>query len=871
MLANTYIMAQCDNEIISTYPPQTDNRTGHTGFPPQNYNPQRPDMRNTFNWMQRDPGTGFMTEGFFSTSPFDGRQFYTNPFYSPHPFLGAVSNAAASDFHPEDGWELIQWGFGQMLNYTVKIADDIPKVPYIILYNKYDAVVRVWGQSNMNGSDAINIYLKFPDPNTRYRTVHVSATLSNNDNLSQPLDQFTKITTIVASARHPNAETWFYGDFKMAYDPCVCKFESNLEVVFETVEIADIDLNGRYIGTSISIDQLYTRNTPPYKINANFLASMNYDYDDDSTKSGMLIYNNINLLMNDYDKRMKDYKNEKRHGDQMKMWSTIFTIGAYTLGALKPPLGLAMKKVLKTQAAVDKSKAMLEATYYAASAAGKYTDAYASRLKESNQAPGLPSVLHGEMRIKGKLTDRDPTTVVTFGNPGSKNTPLMGENYIIGQPGPDLPLYPFYNEPLGIFALMETPQVNLYYGFDGPEIPTIDNGVDINGNPITPIPKKIYDRHRIVLKLNGDIKYHINPSTNYNKDATRVLFSLKMNTQAPNNAMHSKFNNFETRHIIDNQFNKHYFLQTPYLPASCFQSMISEIDFSNLVFNSYFDGVQSIPRGAAIVKPDPRDITLSVMVILESNSLNKDGDPNRAVHFFTYPVTYQDIEINRLNQPYDIENMGVHNLNSYTMSPAYPDQLTYQNLAITSIFNVTATNKVNFQNGNLTSSSTSKFTAGDYIEVLPEYDINVSGAGEVILEIFEPELQFNCEYDNTGLLSETQLEQQCTGNKYKANEILNKKDGSVYRKPTKDGTLKHNSFSIGIHPNPANTAFEITTNAVADYQISITDITGRVVLTVDINQGNKANLDVSQLQNGIYFVQVNGNGHTTTQKIIVRH
>ena len=98
LLANTYIMAQCDDEIISTFPPPTDNRTGHTGFPSQNTNPQRPDMRNTFNWMQRDPGTGFMTEGFFSTSPFDGRQFYTNPFYSPHPFLGAVSIAATSTY-----------------------------------------------------------------------------------------------------------------------------------------------------------------------------------------------------------------------------------------------------------------------------------------------------------------------------------------------------------------------------------------------------------------------------------------------------------------------------------------------------------------------------------------------------------------------------------------------------------------------------------------------------------------------------------------------------------------------------------------------------------------------------------------------------
>jgi hypothetical protein len=76
---------------------------------------------------------------------------------------------------------------------------------------------------------------------------------------------------------------------------------------------------------------------------------------------------------------------------------------------------------------------------------------------------------------------------------------------------------------------------------------------------------------------------------------------------------------------------------------------------------------------------------------------------------------------------------------------------------------------------------------------------------------------------------------------------------------------------MNVYPNPANGQVLILISEISDYEIKLVDITGRAVITSEINQDNKTKVDVSQLQNGIYFVQITGNGHTTTQKIIVRH
>lgn len=79
--------------------------------------------------------------------------------------------------------------------------------------------------------------------------------------------------------------------------------------------------------------------------------------------------------------------------------------------------------------------------------------------------------------------------------------------------------------------------------------------------------------------------------------------------------------------------------------------------------------------------------------------------------------------------------------------------------------------------------------------------------------------------------------------------------------------------SIGVYPNPANTYLNVVMNLenASDVMINVVDVTGKLVNTVSNSFGlglNKTTLDVSGLTNGIYFIQVMGEGISNTVKFV---
>lgn len=76
-----------------------------------------------------------------------------------------------------------------------------------------------------------------------------------------------------------------------------------------------------------------------------------------------------------------------------------------------------------------------------------------------------------------------------------------------------------------------------------------------------------------------------------------------------------------------------------------------------------------------------------------------------------------------------------------------------------------------------------------------------------------------------------------------------------------------------VYPNPNNGIFDLVIDQVTqtDYMVTVTDLQGKVISTQQLhNYGTyqKTTFDLSQLQNGTYFVLVSGNNHTTTKRII---
>jgi len=72
-----------------------------------------------------------------------------------------------------------------------------------------------------------------------------------------------------------------------------------------------------------------------------------------------------------------------------------------------------------------------------------------------------------------------------------------------------------------------------------------------------------------------------------------------------------------------------------------------------------------------------------------------------------------------------------------------------------------------------------------------------------------------------------------------------------------------------LQPNPANDSFTIQGGLYVDTQITVLDVSGRVVLSETFTPNY--NWDVSLWNDGVYFIQLSGKDVTTTRRLVVQH
>jgi hypothetical protein len=77
-------------------------------------------------------------------------------------------------------------------------------------------------------------------------------------------------------------------------------------------------------------------------------------------------------------------------------------------------------------------------------------------------------------------------------------------------------------------------------------------------------------------------------------------------------------------------------------------------------------------------------------------------------------------------------------------------------------------------------------------------------------------------------------------------------------------TFSTHNATLHIYPNPANN--KITIDAVEVVEVKLFDVVGKQIFTTKQNQ-----IDVSNFNDGVYFIQVQTKQNTTAQKIIVQH
>jgi len=88
---------------------------------------------------------------------------------------------------------------------------------------------------------------------------------------------------------------------------------------------------------------------------------------------------------------------------------------------------------------------------------------------------------------------------------------------------------------------------------------------------------------------------------------------------------------------------------------------------------------------------------------------------------------------------------------------------------------------------------------------------------------------------------------------------------------TNTGIANNNkAYEVAVYPNPTTGAIHITTPERGYAQAVLYDVTGREVMRQRID-AEKTTMQTGALANGVYYLQLKGEGQMTTEKVIIQH
>ncbi|MFK8038828.1 MAG: T9SS type A sorting domain-containing protein [Crocinitomicaceae bacterium] len=146
---------------------------------------------------------------------------------------------------PENGWELLTVNLGRFPDnttahtFTNGALSESVYYPYIVLYNRYSGVIRVFLKyvlSNQSASAAIKVNLEFANN-------QVSGLLRSYRGFEPTLASLTDVTKVSATVDMTNSpNTWASVDFQATYDPCTCSYPSLLKISFRQISSSSVKI-----------------------------------------------------------------------------------------------------------------------------------------------------------------------------------------------------------------------------------------------------------------------------------------------------------------------------------------------------------------------------------------------------------------------------------------------------------------------------------------------------------------------------------------------------------------------------------------------------------------------------------------------------
>jgi hypothetical protein len=859
-------------------------------FPPPIKNP----FINRYDWAGHVPMLGFVNGLNLNpnagwdpnlTGIFGGVWKMASPFSSAmgaeYGYLFRIGNSIPNtgdlqflDWHPDRGWELMWMQTGYMPDGR-EINNPDPdsflqgpfglvnnKLAYVILYNRYTGKMRLFANliTEFGQVDNIVTYIKYDKV---IKGQDVSGIFRNLANYDRPLDMPTMHWGATVHNKNPNnINSWYSNDIQLGYDPCVCEYPSYIDFRLKTMNSLKVNLYGRQLQTTVPVNAIEPDFLTQSAIQQNFNSGNSLIY-----KKTQAMYEDYMKQLDDYNTQLADYNalENTLKREVLKLGRDIVVSGTGSLfptAAVKKMIlgnSVTLKQFPDTNTADGWAKAAREASK---SIMGKGFD-YLTQgfVIDKPTAPTMPTATLSEMRITGNINDVSEVKITGLYTPGSYKTGTPSN------PNSGLPLtiydYPIYNKPVGLFALLERPKLLMYSESE-------TQAYHINNHH--PLPDRVTIRdHKLVFKFSEPLKYKFNDAVKIDKGKTNtfILFIVEYQHRYNINGKSGTLISKGTRRLNGNlnlmhHYNRTRIFETGWKSINHIHEQAFGIEFIDSMVSfpgdgTYFDIYNSVNN--------IKSIKMKIM----TDMYFTDNPEMNTTQVFTYSIYDRDnpetetsvLQLRESLNEIKRYHLGELNINETHFAPGHP--------------------MVNTINGKELYVDAEDININGYISVEPGYTLHLRALNNIDVNpetVLNPEviLEIKKDYYNLPVFSEVtndELTTYCNGQnkRYNANQSLakhapNSKEASDVM--DKDAHFKQ-SLQVGLYPNPANSAFEVYTNAIGDYTITMIDITGRLVYTSEIAQNNKGIMDVSQLQNGIYFVQVTGNGHTTTQKLIVRH
>ncbi len=731
-------------------------------------NPQHPGYANFFDWTTRQ--YDYYLNG--------NTGLKINPYYT---ILGAAAHLRhGNDFKPEDGWELVYMDLG--VDSDGSPLSGRSGHIWFVLYNRYRSFMRLFvAIANPIGSHRmLEIELSF-EPGGYY-----SALFSSLDKVQMPLRYFDSgvivsgVQTFINATVQGLSSHWNYADFPVSYDPCTCKKStanpsgnSEIHIEFQTVRTALIELNGTSTGTVTIVDQV----TNPDNVYGITKKTNNH-----AIKAGIKRYYDYSFFRQDAKASANGKPDEQKIKDGIDHFHKVFKVGLMFVPFASKTLGL--------------------------------FDFLISGGKKDNSGPQEtifpPLALPLEQQFSGILT--------TEHNYMMRNRYTPGSNFALTLPQPPADReisYPVYNEILGVYTLLDKPEIRCYYG------------------PAGAI------RSRRAFKIDKEsIHLAVNPASGLD------LVEAYVQLVVINTAQGNTFPNSSGSVINDSTW------VSDLIPISC-------ADDHLFVFDNWT--ISDFP----LLSPLIRDVNLSTVLVLE----NSQGD--RFLHKATwetdYELQYFAYSSSWFDEP---EFAGLD-----TGFLHVPASEHFQNEAIDD--NVRVQEWLTMKNSTVQGAHV---TAGQRIEVLPDSDIDPDSELFIYTPGIDCDPTFDLALASVINSVCNSSEYQNSKNFLKAGGHQLAKGDSLKRWVLPEHDNEPHSLPLLLYPNPASNFIHVAVQdqdpQATEVAFALHDVTGRQVLS-QTRQSSNANegyytLTLPELSSGVYMLYVTTGKKAAVEKVIIQ-